>query len=571
MSEQKSQNRYIPLRIRLRPPVDQTQWKREQTLPANIQVTGRDLTGHFETQRHTRQIKELLRMARILHAGVDLNETLQQIANSVVTCTGFRMLSISLVEGDYLSRVAFAGISEEMEQQLREAHDPVEKMIRVMRPEFRISQSYFISHEHIGVFSGTTVVVNKALDERNDGGWHPEDVLIIPLCCRSDQAPLGFFSVDDPEDGRIPTSEAIEVLELFACQAAIAIENAQAGRERKEEHHALEESIASLREDLEQIQHGELRKRVRPTHPMLQPIADAINTMIEEICDILGSIQAVTQGVDEHMRNMQHLSEFLMRDTGQQERQVHQISYVVGEIADMMHYVSERATVLSQTAVEAVDVTLKAQGAVDRAVDGMTMVREATMQSARTMKRLSESGQAINKTVLASTDLTMRLHHLSLNAAIEATRAGENGKGFAVVAQEIRALALSSTETAQNISAYIRAIQQETTAVSQSVEQSTQQVVMQTELVTQTGVALEAISVITEQLANLIQGICTTTENQVQGSQLVVSAVGEILRMTSDITQHMREMQQSLSHLVDIANSLRSRLSVFRLGQESQN
>ncbi len=571
MSEQTSQGRYVPLRVRFRPPADQTQWERGQTLSAKVQPEGPGLTNTSEAQQHARQIRELLRMANILRAGISLHEVLQQIAASITNCTGFRMLSISLVEGDRLSRVAFAGISEEMEQLLRETHDPIEKMVRVMRPEFRISQSYFISHEHIGIFSGTTVVVSKTIDERNDGGWHPEDVLIVPLFNRGDQAPLGFFSVDDPEDGKVPTLETIEVLELFACQAAVAIENARIFREREEERVALEESIMLLREDMEQIQRGDLRKRTHPAHPKLQPIADAINTMVEEISGILGSMQMVTQGVDEHMRNVQHTSEFLVRDTGQQERQVHQISYVVGEIADMMHYVSDRAGILSKTAVEAVEVTLEAQGAVDRAVDGMTMVREATMQSARTMKRLSESGHEINKTVLASTDLTMRLHHLSLNAAIEASRAGEHGKGFAIVAQEVRTLALSSAEAAQNIGTYIRTIQQETTAVSQSVEQSTQQVVMQTELVTQTGVALEAISVITEQLANLIQGICATAENQVQGSQLVVSAVGEILRMTADITQHMREMQQSLSHLVELTNSLRSRLSMFRISQESQD
>ncbi len=102
------------------------------------------------------------------------------------------------------------------------------------------------------------------------------------------------------------------------------------------------------------------------------------------------------------------------------------------------------------------------------------------------------------------------------------------GKDLSTIAQEIRSLAVGSSEIARNIGTYIRTIQNETNAASQSVEQNTQQVVMQSELVTQTGVALEVIGEVTDQLSRLIEDVCSTAENQTQGSQLVVSSVDEI-------------------------------------------
>ena len=188
------------------------------------------------------------------------------------------------------------------------------------------------------------------------------------------------------------------------------------------------------------------------------------------------------------------------------------------------------------------------------------------MQSARVMKRLGESGQEINDTILTISDLTARMNLLALNAAIEAARAGEQGQGFALIAQEIRTLAVHSADAARKVAARIRTIQQETATVALSVEQNTRQVVMQTELVTQTGVALEAISVVTEQMANLVQDICTAAESQAQGTQLIARSVEGISRMTSEITRHMRQMQQSLASLVELTNSLRSRVTVFRIG-----
>ncbi|HLG65288.1 MAG TPA: methyl-accepting chemotaxis protein [Ktedonosporobacter sp.] len=521
----------------------------------------------LEEQKRTRQVKELLRLGNLLRADLSLDEVLQHIAASTASCTGFRVLVMNLINEKmgYIMGVAFAGLSEEDQDTMRNAHDPAEKITRLMRPEYRIGQSYFISHEHTEAFEGSTVVMVKSPDGWKPGDWHPADALLVPMFSPREQKMLGFLSLDDPEDGKVPTLESIEVAELFASQAAIAIDNARLFQEREEEHAALEQGVALLREDLERLRAGDMHTHIRSSHEKLQPIADTLNVMIEEINGILKDMQMVAHAVDDHTRNVQRSSESLVRDTIQQERQVHQISQVINDIASMMHSVSERAAILSKTAVDAVDVTVEAQGAVDRAVEGMGMVREATMQSARTMKSLSESGQEINETVLDINNLTTRMHLLSLNAAIEAARAGEQGQSFALIAKEIRTLAMLCSEAARKIDTYIRTVQHETIAVSQSVEQGTQKVVMQTELVTQAGVALEAISIVTEQLTNLIQGICETAENQSQGSQLVVSAVSEILHMTGDITRHMREMQHSMAHLVELTNSLRSRMAVFQL------
>jgi methyl-accepting chemotaxis protein len=577
MSERRQQSWFVPLRVRFRSPAEQAQWERDhilqstlgdsQTLPPPIAdvATGSDI----DAQRHTRQIKELLRLSNIMRADLGLSEVLQQIVASASMCTGFRILVVHLIEDgdDFLSPFAFAGMSEENINILRSVRRPVEQVLRLMRPEFRISQSYFISHEYIQDFADIVSVINKTVEDYESGGWHPDDALIVPLFSPRKKKLLGFLSLDDPEDGKVPTMESIEVAELFANQAAIAIDNARIFQEKEAEVQVQDKAIATLLGDLERIQRGDLRARIQSTHEKLQPIGEAINQMVEEFSGILGNVQTVTQAVDKHARDVQHSSDLLVRDASQQERQVQHISRAIDEIAGTMTQLSASASELSRVVLEAVDVTLDGQSAVDRAVEGMSQVRGATTLSARIMKRLGESGQEINETILAITDLTTRMNLVALNAAIEATRAGEQGHGFVVIAQEIRTLALNSSEAAKKVASHIRTIQRETTAISQSVEHNTLEAVKQTELVTQTGVAFDAISVVTEQMAGLVQGICAAADNQAQSSQLVVSAVEQIAQMTSEITLHMRNMQQSLAQLVELTNSLSSRMSVFRIAE----
>ena len=578
MSEKRQQNWFVPLRVRFRSPAEQEQWEREHAahaLPAfrpaaDEQAPTMPLPRGTESPQRTRQIKELIRLGNILRAELGFNEVLQQIIASISDCTGFRGAVINLVKenSDLTSPAAFVGASEETERIIRERPLTTEQMHRLMRPQFRISQSYFIPHEYAEMYADLGGGVDTMIDDYEPGGWHPEDMLIVPLFSPRQKKVLGVLSLDDPEDGKIPTVEGIEMLELFANQAAIAIDNARIFDEREAERVALEEAIALLRHDLERVQRGDLRVRVRTSHEKLQRVVEAINVMIEKISEILGSVQMVTQAVDEHAQDVQRSSDVLVRDATQQERQVEHISRVVDEMAGTMKWVAERADKASQVAKDATDVTTEGQHMVVRTTAGMRQVRETAMQSARTMKRLGESGQEINNTVVEITDLTSRMNLLALNAAIEAVRAGEQGQGFVVIAQEIRTLAVHSAEAARKVAAHLRAIQNETTTVSQSVEQNIQQVVMQSELVSQTGVALDAISEVTEQMADLVRAICSSAEGQSQGSQLVVYAVEEISRMTSEITQQCGQMQQSLAHLVELTNSLRSRMSVFRVAEQ---
>ncbi len=578
MSERRVQTRYLPLRVRIRPSNELNLHGREQSgsasenafRPQASQPNVPNLSHASASERHAQQIKELLRLSTLLRAGANLDDVLPQIVTSMAACTGFRVAVMNLLDeaGRYVRPVAFAGVTEEDQRMLYVHPFSVEALSRMMSQEFRISQSYFIPYDRSDASNETSHTSNDTgPNEDEASSWHLEDTLIIPLYSPREQRILGYISLDDPQDGKVASLETIEIAELFANSAAIAVDNVRLLQEREAERASLDEGIAALHDQLEQVRRGDLRVRIRVNHQKLVPAADALNKAIEQVHAILLDMSRVTQAIDEHAQNVHYNSEVLASNTERQEAQVKHISKVIDEFARMMDSISERAASLIRKAREAVDVKNRAQVATDRAVKGMTSVREATMQSTRTMKNLSESGQEINETILTSADLTTRMHLLALNAAIEVSRGGEQSRGFGAIAQELRALATQSADAAHRIGSYIRTIQQETTTVSQSVQHSTEQVVVQTELMTDAGVALEAIGIVTDDLTNLIKGIFNTAENQSQGSQAMLKSINDVSHMTSDVNLHMQEMQKSMNRLVESTNSLRSRLSVFRLSE----
>ena len=545
------QSKQIPLRVRLRPSQSNGQKPVATAMPSSC----------TSQQQQVRQMKALLHLGNLLGTDSGLSEVLDRITTSASVCTGFNSLVVNLIEegNAHIRSVTFAGVSEGDEKRIRTHPITLEQMNAFMRPESRISQSHFISHTQKDSLFDVTVVENAP------DTWHAENSLLTPLINPRAQKLLGFLLLSNPENGKIPTVEDTEIIELFAQQAAIAIDNAHIFQVYERERIAFEQGINELCEDVERIRNGDVNVQVRASDEKLQPIGEAINSVMRDMGSILGSTQQVIQAVDEHTRTMRHTSEQLAHDTEQQEQQIMRIAHVIDAFATVIYQVSDNAAILVKMAIEATEATLAGQEVVDRAIDGMGQVRETTLQSERTMKHLSESGQEVNETLNAITDLNTRMHLLALNAAIEAARAGEQGQGFAVVAQEIRTLSMNCAEASRKIGGYIRTMQQETAATAYSVGQNTQQVIDQTELVTQTGLTLDAIDSATTRMASLVQNICITAETQAQSSRLVVHAVGEFRHMTNEINSHMRDVRQSVGHLTEMINTLKSRLSTYRM------
>ncbi|MBO0777676.1 MAG: hypothetical protein J2P37_02505 [Ktedonobacteraceae bacterium] len=569
MSERKPQTKYVPLRVRFRSPTEEPSGERDllhavrENLQSGIEPLVPDLSDFSDTQRRTQQIKELVRLSTLLRADLGLDTILQQFAASIAACTGFRVLVINLFDdqNNRTLRAAFAGLSEADQRKLRSKNFPADGFPRGLPVEFRISQSYFIPHDHVNC---ADPVITSSYDNYGPGGWHPEDMLIVPFYSPREQKMLGYLSLDDPEDGKRPTEESIEVAELFANQVAIAVDNARLLQAREDEHKALKTGIERLAEDLEALHADPAHPLERASHPSLQPIVDAINSVTGDIGSVLDSAQLVSHAVNEHHRNVLHNTELLTRDIDQRQRQTNQVAQTFNTFIEKMRRMADFADVLSVKVNEAVEVTEGAQLAVDRAFAGMQDVRDATIHSARTMKALSESSQEVNEAVGEITDLSMRLHLLALNAAIEASRVGEHGQGFAVIVKEMRTLAQCCTQAARKVSSYIRTFQHETSIASRSVEQSTQRVVTQTELVTQTGITLEAISKVTQEITVLVKRLCATVEGQEQGSLLVEQVIPEITSMMEIITLHTEEMQRSLQHLVDLTDVLAQRITSLK-------
>ncbi len=188
-----------------------------------------------ELDRSNTRLHELLQVGNALRAELQMDELLRLISAGVRTATGFRNAVIALLHRDrngesYVQAITTSDTTEMMgshHTQSRHRQVPLADFERLLRPEFRRGEStYVINWEpqlYQALWQETATELPSATPDENQ----PASYMLFSLMRDSRNDMLGLISVDDPEEGLPPGREQIQVLEIFANQAAVAIENAR--------------------------------------------------------------------------------------------------------------------------------------------------------------------------------------------------------------------------------------------------------------------------------------------------------------------------------------------------------
>jgi len=143
--------------------------------------------------------------------------------------------------------------------------------------------------------------------------------------------------------------------------------------------------------------------------------------------------------------------------------------------------------------------------------------------------------------------------------------------GFAVVADEVRKLAEHSRTATKDIAALIKAIQAETNEAVVVMEEGTKEVEVGAGLADQAGKALEAISSVVRQSAELVQEISLASKQQVRGTEGVANAMQIISGITRQTTQGARQTASTVGNMVKLSEQLNEALAQFRSARQDHN
>jgi len=346
-------------------------------------------------------------------------------------------------------------------------------------------------------------------------------------------------------------------------RAKLAAEGEKLQNERNQQ------AIIRLLDEMEGLADGDLTTNATVTEDFTGAIADAMNFTIDQLRNLVSTIKDSVVKLANATDATQNISMELAQASRNQAQEITGASAAINEMAVSIEQVSANASESATVAEKSVDIAKKGGEVVRNTITGMDTIREQIQETSKRIKRLGESSQEIGDIVSLINDISDQTNILALNAAIQASMAGEAGRGFAVVADEVQRLAERSGNATKQIEALVKTSQTDTNEAVISMEASTAEVVHGARLAQDAGVALEEIERVSKSLADLIQNISNAARQQAASAGHVSNTMNVIQEITNQTSEGTQNTANSIGKLAELADELNNSIAGFKLPEEA--
>jgi|GEM_PF-6473390 hemerythrin-like metal-binding protein len=246
-------------------------------------------------------------------------------------------------------------------------------------------------------------------------------------------------------------------------------------------------------------------------------------------------------------------------------------------IQESVTAMTEMTSMLGQTGQHTRSTKEVAEQSLGRAQDGaltMQKLAQSMQRIAEAHLHLREISTIIDSIATRTTvinDIVFKTQLLSVNASIEAARAGHHGKGFAVVAGEVASLANLSGKAAEEIRELLKKSRHEVAEILASTRES---IDSGQEVVRDALESFEAITTAMNQINDKVQQIFEATREQEMGVQQTSDALGELSRTTSEhsgIAYHQTQLSDHLKQQGFQLKRIERAMSFVISGQDSES
>ncbi|MFT5577476.1 MAG: twitching motility protein PilJ [Paraglaciecola psychrophila] len=336
-------------------------------------------------------------------------------------------------------------------------------------------------------------------------------------------------------------------------------------RETAQTNERNQNAILRLLDELADLADGDLTATATVTEDFTGAIADSINFTIDQLRVLVSQINDTALKVSAAAEETQSTALHLAEASEHQAQEIAGASAAVNEMAVTIDQVSSNASESTSVAERSVEIANNGAEVVQNTITGMDNIREQIQETSKRIKRLGESSQEIGDIVSLINDIADQTNILSLNAAIQASMAGDAGRGFAVVADEVQRLAERSSAATKQIEALVKTIQSDTNEAVTSMEQTTAEVVRGANLAQSAGTALEEIETVSQELAELIQNISNAARQQALSAGHISNTMNVIQEITTQTSSGTAATANSIGNLAGMANELRGSVAGFKL------
>ena len=353
--------------------------------------------------------------------------------------------------------------------------------------------------------------------------------------------------------------------------------------------------LAVMMEEIRLLSKGDFRERPSrvTSSDELGLLANAVTEMRKNVSEVMHSVNSSAESLSGSAEELNatteqssvaanQVAQSIVRvaaSTSQQLDAVNDTSQAIEHLNESIQAMASDAAIAADKSRQASDVAREGEITLQQAIEQIKTIERTSQQTTNSVMTLGENSKQIGQIVGTISGIAEQTNLLALNAAIEAARAGEAGKGFAVVADEVRKLAESSKEAAQQISDLIKITQDDTDKAIKDMEVGGESFKVGAQNIISMGEAFRKIAGIVEQVSAQMQIISSSTRDMAtNGKQIVqnIRTIGEasktaaeeaetVSAATQEQTASVHEIAGESTNLARMAGELQQEVKKFKV------
>lgn len=317
---------------------------------------------------------------------------------------------------------------------------------------------------------------------------------------------------------------------------------------------------------MDAMRQGDFTQRMKiESENELGQLAEGFNRMADEVMELVGQVQRSGIRVSTSMTEIAATSKQQQATATEVAATTTQIGATSREIAATSKELVRTMNDVATVAEHAAGLATSGQSGLAHMEETMGQVMEAASSINSRLAVLNEKASDINQVVTTITKVADQTNLLSLNAAIEAEKAGEYGRGFAVVSSEIRRLADQTAVATYDIEQMVKEIQSAVSAGVMGMDKFSEEVRRGLYDVHEIGGKLSEVIAQVQALVPRFETVSEGMQTQATGAEQISEALVQLTDATQQTVESLRQSSSAIDELSQVSGNLHGSISRFKL------
>ncbi len=291
----------------------------------------------------------------------------------------------------------------------------------------------------------------------------------------------------------------------------------------------------------------------------------SFESMLDNLDSLIGQVQRSGIQVTTSATQIAASARELEATVAEQAASTKEVSATSQEITQISIGLANKIIKVSTNANVTVELAEHGKGSLATMVQAMRDLTNATNSITSKLSIINDKANRISTVVTTINKISEQTNLLSLNASIEAEKAGEYGKGFSVVAREISRLADQASVATKDIEFMVNEMQSSVSSGVMEMDKFGQEVKRGTSQIGDIGSQMNVIIQKVKELMPEFESVSIGTQNQSKSAEQISGAMSQLSLTATQTKEALAEFKKVTENLNDAVKGLQSEVSKFKI------